>query len=59
MANGKGSEIRICNVAHDLHNDLQNIAKNSGITLQQFLKPKLRDIANSYPEAMKKPPTKD
>jgi len=49
-------EIRIANVARDLHEDLENIAKNYGVTLQHFLKPKLRDIANSYTEDMRKPP---
>jgi len=54
------NEIRIFNVPPALKKELENIAKHSGIPLPQLLKPKLRDIANSYPDFMRtSPPKKD
>jgi antitoxin component of RelBE/YafQ-DinJ toxin-antitoxin module len=46
-------EIRITNVAKDLREDLNTIASNLGITTNQFLRMRLREIANSYPPNMK------
>jgi hypothetical protein len=45
--------IMIKGVPNQLKSDLQNIAKNSGVTLAGLLKPKLREIAESYPQQMK------
>lgn len=60
MAQKKQSEIRIVTEGMiEVHQDLVNIAKNSGVTLQQFLRPKLREISDSYPAKMKLPPSKD
>ncbi len=54
MAENK-SEIRIRGVSSELKNVLLNIAKNCGYsTLTDFLKPKLRDVANSYAENLKR-----
>jgi hypothetical protein len=42
------SEIRIANFDNDLHEKLTNIAKNKGITLNDFLKPHLREVTQKY-----------
>jgi len=47
------NEIRITNIPPEVLKDLRNIAKNSGITLSAFLKPKLRKITAEYPAEMK------
>jgi hypothetical protein len=52
-------EIRIQNLPVQLHEDLHNIAANSGVSVQDLLKPKLREIANGYSETMKLPPRED
>jgi len=51
----KKDEVRVRGVSLQLAEELNNIADNIGITLTAFLKPKLREIANSYPEKMRKP----
>jgi hypothetical protein len=43
-------EIRIENVSAEVVQDLKNVAKNYGTTLSALLKPKLREIRDSYPE---------
>lgn len=48
-------EIRIRNVHKKLHSDLTNIAKHEGPPLSQFLRGKLREIADSYPDHYKEP----
>lgn len=55
----KQNEIRITNVPSDIKNDLENIAGNMGISLSAMLKPKLREIRDSYSDKMKKKPEKD
>ncbi len=55
--NPEPPELRVRGVSDKIRNDLINIAKNHGTTLSDFLKPKLREIADSYPEKMKTPPT--
>lgn len=50
------SEIRIVGVSPSLHDDLRNISRNLGITTTALLKPKLREIADSYEAHMKQPP---
>ena len=62
MASYKGKqypEIRVTGVSSKLNEELQNIAGNIGITKNSFLKMKLREISNSYPEKMKLPGYKD
>jgi hypothetical protein len=49
----KNNEIRITGVPEQIKEDLKNIAKNSGVDLGQLLKPKLREIRDSYPEYMR------
>jgi hypothetical protein len=51
----KYKEIRIRGT-EKLANDLGNIAGNLGVSLADFLRPKLRDIANQYPEDMRNNP---
>jgi len=48
-------EIRVRGIAGTLPDELQNIADHLGIGRNQFLKLKLREIANSYPDNMKTP----
>lgn len=45
--------IMIKGIPNQLKTDLQNIAKNTGVTLAGLLKPELRKIAESYPQQMK------
>lgn len=51
-------EIRIT-VGTKTHNDLHNIANNAGVSLSNLLRPKLAELANSYPDQMKLPVKKD
>ena len=37
-----------------VHSDLKNISKNLGIDLSALIKPKLRELRDSYPEPMRK-----
>lgn len=48
-------EIRITGVGKELHSDLNNIADHLGIPLVSMLKPKLREIRDSFPEEMRQP----
>lgn len=54
--NDNRSEIRLEGVPSKTKNELKNIAKNLGVTLNGFLKPKLKEIADSYPEELKSDP---
>lgn len=49
----KKREIRVTGVPDKISDQLKAIAHNSGITLSQLLRPKLREIADEYPENMK------
>jgi DNA-binding transcriptional regulator WhiA len=51
-------EVRVKGVSKQIHDELQSIAKNHGVTISQFLRPKLREIINAYPESMRLPPPK-
>ena len=51
-------EIRI-RVSPKLHNDLQNIADHSGLTLNDFARSKLSEIAVNSPDQLKLPLKKD
>jgi hypothetical protein len=53
------SEIKITNVPNSLKTELTNIAKNHGVELGSWLKPKLRELANTYPQRMREAPSKD
>lgn len=53
------SEIRVTGVSENTREALLNIAKNTGVSISNLLRPKLTEIANSYPELMKLPPRKD
>ena len=50
------TEIRVKGVSEKTKTDIVNIAKNSGVTISQLLKPKIREIADSYPDKMRQPP---
>ena len=45
--------IVIKNVNPDLKRELENISGNQGIPLSSFLKPKLREIRDSFPPEMR------
>lgn len=46
-------EVRIKGVPKDVHDDLKNIAANIGISISNMLRPKLREIRDSYSEKMR------
>ncbi|MCE3278032.1 MAG: hypothetical protein K0S44_223 [Bacteroidetes bacterium] len=51
----RNPEIRIENVNRELHDDLMFIAKKiNGVGLGSFLKPKLREIRDSYSAEIKR-----
>jgi len=49
-------EIRITGVSPEVHRDLIAISKNEAVNLSDLLKPKLREIRDSYPDYMRKLP---
>lgn len=50
------NEIRIRDISPSVKQDLDNIASNMGVTLSQLMRPKLREIADSYPDHLKRQP---
>ena len=48
------SDLRITGVSSKLNNELKAIAKNHDVTLSAFLKPKLIELRDSFPERMRK-----
>jgi len=46
-------ELRITGVPANKAQEIKNIAANLGVKMSDFLKPKIAEIANSYPEHMK------
>lgn len=48
-------EIRIYGIQPSVAQTLENIADNLGVTVTQYLKPKIRDIVDSAPDHLKKP----
>lgn len=55
----KEPEIRVRGVSETLKQELLNIARNQGIKLSDFLKPKLREIRDSFPKELRTPPRED
>jgi predicted DNA-binding protein len=53
MSTTGNDELRLRRISPTLKKDLKNIAKNTGITMASFIKSKLREIVDSYPEQMK------
>lgn len=51
-------EIKI-RVTDKLHEELHNIADHQGETVSNLIRPKLREIANSFPQEMKLPLKKE
>ena len=49
-------ELRITGVSEKTQTEIINIAKNLGVSMSTFMRPKITEIAASYPEHMKKPP---
>lgn len=47
-------EVRI-RIGEKLHEQLNNISDNTGESLSSLVRPKLREIVESYPEEMKRP----
>lgn len=52
----RGPELRLY-VSAKTKQELINISKNFNTTLCDFLRPKLREIADSYPDRLKQAPT--
>jgi predicted HicB family RNase H-like nuclease len=46
-------------VPQKIHEELHNIADNSGYTLNDFVRHKLTELTNNYPATMKLPVKKD
>jgi gas vesicle protein len=55
----KKSEVRVRGVAEQINNDLNNIASNLGTNLSDLLKPKLREIRDSFPEELRREPKRE
>jgi hypothetical protein len=51
----KHYEIRIKVVSKTLHDELISIAKHHSVCVSSFLKPKIREIVDSYPDRIRKP----
>ncbi len=51
----KNPDLRIYGVSKIIHEEINNIAKNSGLTLSDFMKPELRKIVERFPERYRKP----
>lgn len=49
------SELRITAISCDVKETLSNAAKNRGETRAAFLRPKVREMVEAYPEEMKQP----
>jgi hypothetical protein len=49
----KSDELRLRGISGKLKEELVNIAENEGINLSALLRPKLRQIVDSYPQQMK------
>lgn len=49
------TELRIKGVSTKTKEEVMNIAGHLGITMSAFLKPKLKEIINTYPEKMREP----
>ena len=46
--------LAVYGVNSSVHEELKNISKNLGIDLSALIKPKLRELRDSYPEALRK-----
>jgi len=53
------NELRVRHFPKDLKADLRNISANLGVSLSNFVKVKLRDVANNFPPEKRTPPRKD
>lgn len=53
MYNEDISEVRIKGVSKVMSKQLGNIAKNLGVGISAILKPKIREIVDSYPDNLK------
>jgi len=54
----QGKEIRIPGVPPSLYEEIRNISTHMGVTMPQLLRPKLREIADSYPQKYRQEPDK-
>lgn len=52
-------EVRVRGVSESLINDLNNISKNTGVSISDLLKPKLHEIRDSFPERLRRKPELD
>ena len=51
--NNERKEIRIKGVPCNVHQQIKKIEKYEGMEMSTFLRPKLREIANKYPDNIK------
>ncbi len=56
MTSETPDDIRLRALPPQLKTDLDNISDNLGISLTQMLKPILREVSDSFPVHLKKPP---
>lgn len=47
-------DIKVKNVPNQVHQDLTNISKNLGISVTALIKPKLKELTDSYSADMKR-----
>ena len=53
----KSDELRLRGVSNKIKDDLKAIAKNKGISMNDYVKLKLRDMIDSEPAHLKRAPT--
>jgi hypothetical protein len=53
--NSETCEIRITGVSKKLRDELLGISKHHSVSMPDFLKPKIREIVDSYPDRIRKP----
>ncbi len=53
----RNPELRVMGVSPKTKIEINNIAKNFNMTTSSFLKQKLREIVDSYPERLRQAPT--
>lgn len=51
--------INVTNVSKVVKEELESISKHTGIPMASLIKPKLRELVNSYPPEFRVPPIKE
>lgn len=52
--NKKNNNVVVKHVPEDIKESIANIAENTGETISSLIRPKLRELVNSYSENMRK-----